>query len=49
MQKLITWIDIAVPCYGEYPFAKDNYYRKKRRTWEAKEAENIRQYLARPR
>jgi len=28
MQKLITWIDIAVPCYGDYPIPSDNYYRK---------------------
>jgi len=49
MRKLIAWIDIAVPCYGDYPIPGDNYYRKKRRDWEAEEAENIREYLARPR
>ncbi len=47
MRKLATWIDIGVPCLGDYPVPKDNYYRKKREKWDVQEAENIRQYLAR--
>jgi len=46
MERLIVWIDVGVPCFGDYPIPQDNYFRKKRRRWEAQEAENIRQYLA---
>ena len=49
MQKLIAWIDIAIPCHGDYPVSQDNYYSQKRRTWKAREAKNIQEYLARPR
>jgi hypothetical protein len=49
LERLITWIDLAVPCLGDYSIPQDNYFREKRRRWEAEEAENIRQYLARPR
>jgi len=48
---LVTFllIDAAVPCLGDYAVPQDNYCRKKHRRWEAQEAENIRQYIARPR
>lgn len=49
MARLITWIDVGVPCFSDYPIPSDNYFRKKRGYWQAEEAENIRQYLARPR
>ena len=49
LQRLITWIDIGIPLYGDYPVPQDNYYRKKRRDWESQEAENIRKYMARQR
>ena len=48
MRKLIVWIDIGIPCFGEYPVPTNNYYRKKREKWDAQEADNIRQLLARP-
>ena len=49
LAKLIAWIDIGVPCFGDYVVADDNYFRQKRRHCEAEEADNIRRYLARPR
>ena len=41
MYKLRTWIDLSVPSLGDYAVPKDNYYLKKRKRWEAEEAENI--------
>jgi hypothetical protein len=49
MERLIIWIDLGVPAFGDYTTPINHYHRKKRRHWKAQEAENIRQYLARPR
>ncbi len=46
MNKLITWIDLSVPCLGDYAVPKDNYYFKKRKRWEAEEAENIYRFVS---
>ena len=47
MQRLIAWIDLGIPCLGDYTTPTNHYHRKKRRHWKTEETENIRQYLER--
>ncbi len=52
LDRVATWIDLLVPCFGDYReglagdgLARYDHFLAKRRRWEAREEANIRAYL----
>ena len=52
LDRLSTWIDLAVPCYGDYTeglhggdLDRYNHFLDKRRNWERQEERNIQEFI----
>jgi hypothetical protein len=52
LDRIAMWIDLGVPCFGDYTeglqgegLAKYRHFLEKRRRWQAQEDENIAEYM----